>query len=380
MQSVAVGVLVTAITHQARWTGLVAAAAYLPIGLLTPVGGAMADRVDRRRWLVATNSGQAFFAAVLAVLTATGHARPLSVTLTELGGGAMAALALPAYQAMLPDLVPRADLLGAVSLSTAQYNLGRVVGPALAGVVILAGSYTLAFVLNALSFGAVIAALVMVRVPAAREQQETSGLLRRIVAGVRATAAEPGCRTAVVVIAVAALLLSPFIALVPAVALKLFHEQARGTSLLVTAQGVGAVAGALALTPLSRRWGRRRVLVADLVVLPGLLVLYALAPSIETAALGLLAVGASYIGVLSGLNTVVQLRAPQLLRARVLSLFTVALGTMYPIGAVLQGALADRLGVRVVTAGGALCFLALVGGVLAARPGLALALDDPAAP
>ena len=111
MQTVAVGVLVTHLTHQAGWTGLVAAAAFLPIGLLSPVGGAVADRVDRRRWLLGTTMGETFFATVLAVLAATGNATPLAVTLAVLGGGTMAALGFPAYQAILPDLVPRDDLL-----------------------------------------------------------------------------------------------------------------------------------------------------------------------------------------------------------------------------------------------------------------------------
>ena len=134
MQTVAVGVLVTLHTGQARWTGLVAAAAFLPMGLLSPVGGAMADRHDRRRWLLLTTVGETVFAGILTALAATGNAGPVWVTLAVLGGGAMTAIGLPAYQALLPDLVGPDDLLGAISLSSAQWNLGRVIGPALAGV------------------------------------------------------------------------------------------------------------------------------------------------------------------------------------------------------------------------------------------------------
>ena len=151
MQTVAVGVFVTARTGQAGWTGLVAAAAFLPMGVLSPVGGAMADRVDRRRWLLVTTIGETLFATALAVLAGTGHATPLNVTVVVFCGGTMTALGFPAYQAILPDLVAREELLGAISLSSAQYNLGRVVGPALAGLVLAAGSYTWAFALNAAS-------------------------------------------------------------------------------------------------------------------------------------------------------------------------------------------------------------------------------------
>ncbi|MFN2607406.1 MAG: MFS transporter [Acidimicrobiales bacterium] len=378
MQTVAVGVLVTARTHQAGWTGLVAAAAFLPVGVLSPVGGAMADRVDRRRWLLGTTVGETAFATLLAGLALTGHASPGAVTVTVLGGGMMAALGFPAYQAILPDLVSREDLLGAISLSSAQFNLGRVVGPALAGLVLALGSYSLAFAVNAASFGAVMVALAVVRISPPAPDAEGGTLHRRIVTGMRAAAAEPGCRLAIGAIAVTALLVSPFIALIPAVALQLFGRGEAGTSVLVTAQGVGAVAGALALAPLARRFGRRRALEASLAGVGVAVVGYAVAPSLPVAAAALVAVGAAYIGVLSGLNTVVQVRAPGAFRARILSLYMVALGTIYPVGAVLQGVLDDRFGLRAVTAGCALVFLAVVGGLRALRPDLASVLDDPA--
>ncbi|HVF14620.1 MAG TPA: MFS transporter, partial [Acidimicrobiales bacterium] len=176
VQTVAVGVLVTELTGQARWTGLVAAAAFLPLGLLSPVGGALADRVDRRRLLLLTTLGETGFACLLAALSATGHITPANVTVTVLGLGCVAALGFPAYQAILPDLVPPDELLAANSLSMAQYNLGRVVGPALAGVVLAVGSYTFAFVLNAVSFGAVLVAIALVRLPSTTPDQETGGL------------------------------------------------------------------------------------------------------------------------------------------------------------------------------------------------------------
>lgn len=377
MQTIAVGVLVTELTGKASWTGLVAAAAFVPIGLLSPVGGAMADRVNRRRWLLGTTIGETVFATLLAVLVATGNESPAAVTLIVLGGGMMTALGFPAYQAILPDLVDREDLLGAISLSSAQFNLGRVVGPALAGLVLAFGSYTLAFVINAASFGAVIVALLLVKLPPNPPDTEGGTVLRRIMTGVRAALAEPGCRLAIATIGVAGLLLSPFIALIPAVAFKLFGHSGEGTAILVTAQGIGAVAGALALTPLARRFGRRRVLVVNLFVLPLLLVGYALAPNLVVATVALAFVGAGYIGVLSGLSTVVQLRAPNMFRARILSFYMVALGTIYPIGAVVQGTLGDWLGLRVVTTACALLFLALVAGLTLGRPRLSHALDDP---
>src|SRR5205085_3331628 len=138
----------------------------------------------------------------------------------------------------------------------------------------------------------------------------------------------PGCWLAITTIAVVALLMSPFIALVPAFALKVFHNGRTGTSVLITAQGVGAVGGALVLASLATRFGRRRVLTASLVVLPVTLIAYAAAPNLVVGTVALIAVGMAYVGVLSGLGTVVQLRAPSELRARILSLYMVALGVI----------------------------------------------------
>jgi MFS family permease len=377
MQTVAVGVFVTEATGQAKWTGLVAAAAFIPIGFLSPVGGAMADRVDRRRWLLLTTVGETVFAALLALLVGVGAAGPGLVSFLVFLGGCMTSVGIPAYQAMLPDLVDDDDLLAAISLTSAQYNFGRVVGPALAGVVIALGTYTLAFALNAASFFAVIIALLFVRLPAREVDEDGKGLWTRIKDGAHAAAQEPGCRMAIIMIGVAAFLLSPFIALVPAVALKLFHNERTGTAVLVTAQGIGAVAGALALAPLAVHHGRRRTLVRNLLLLPWLLVLYALMPSLWFGAVALFLVGAGYIGILSGLMTVVQLRTPTAVRGRVLSLFMVALGTIYPIGAVVQGALGDRIGLRATTITCALVFFAVFVTLVARRPDLIDALDDP---
>ena len=205
-------------TGRPAWTGLVAAAAFVPIGLLAPVGGALADRLDRRRWLIVTTLAEMAFATVLAVLAAP---RPARIALVGLAfcGGAAGSIGFPAYQAMVPDLVPPEDLLAAVSMSSAQFNLGRVIGPALAGLVLLTHDYALVFGVNAASFGAVVVALLFVRLPpplvAGRRPLDHPA---RIVDGARTAFAEPGCRAAIGLIAVVALLASPFIALVPAMA------------------------------------------------------------------------------------------------------------------------------------------------------------------
>ncbi len=377
MQTVALGYVVTRNTHNPLWTGVVAAAAFVPIGLLSPVGGALADRLDRRRWLMATTVAEAAFAALLALLSASGHEQPWLLTLVALAGGCASAIGFPTYQAMLPDLVEQQDLLAAVSLSSAQFNLGRVIGPALAGVVLVAGGVAWAFAANAVSFGAVVVALALVRLPRHERPPAAETLWSRLVEGARTTVAEPGCRAAVVLIGVVALVGSPFIALVPAMAVDALHRGATGTSVLVTGQGVGAVVGALALAPLAVALGRGRLVRRALLAFPVALAAYGVAGGLWTEALAIAVVGACYIGVLSGLNTVVQLRAPSAARGRVLGIYMMALGTIYPVGAIVEGAIARPLGIRAVTVGAGVALLALLAVIGLVRRSWLVALDDP---
>jgi len=384
MQTVALGVLVFDRTGRPGWAGLVAAAGFVPMGLLAPVGGALADRLDRRRWLIATTLAETLFALVLALLAAVHHDPPWVLVLLSFLGGASGAVGFPAYQAMVPDLVPAEDLLGAVSLSSAQYNLGRVIGPALAGLLLLSQNFALVFGVNAASFGAVVVALLLVRLPPPVHHGGSASMVARIAEGVRAARDEPGCRSAIAWISVVALLASPFIALVPAMAHVVRPSGwtlGSTTAALVTAQGIGAVAGALALPSLAVRFGRASMLRAVLVALPVLLVAYALSPGLAVALPLFVLVGAGYICVLSGLNTVVQLRAPVASRGRILSIYMMALGLIYPIGAVVQGQIADARGIRAVTIAGAALLLAVVVLVALVRPaGLASLGDPPTAP
>ncbi len=383
MQTVALGILVFARTGQPAWTGLVAAAGFIPIGILAPLGGALADRFDRRRWLIVTTVAEMSFAAMLATLTALGDDRPAVLVLFSFLGGASGAIGFPAYQAMVPDLVPPDDLLGAVSLSSAQFNLGRVIGPALAGLALLTHDYAVVFGINAASFGAVVVALAMVRLPKPLDAGGSLGLVTRIVIGARAAVAEPGCRAAIELIAVVALLASPFIALVPAMSAVVHRHGISvplATALLVTAQGIGAVTGALVLPSLADRFGRRAVLQTSLFVLPLLLVGYGLAPTLWSSLVAFTAVGAGYICVLSGLNTVVQVRAPAEVRGRVLGIYMVGLGIVYPAGAVLQGWIGDHLGVRAVTVLGAAVLFGVMVAAAGLFPGVFAALGDPESP
>jgi MFS family permease len=376
METVGVGVLVTTETGQARWAGLVAAAGFVPTAFLAPIGGALADRVPRRQLLLTTTSVQVVLAGLLTFLTATGTPSPGVVTLIVLGAGCSLALGFPAYQALLPDLVPREDLPGAVALSSAQWNLGRVIGPALAGIVIKLGGYEWAFGLNTASFFAVLAVLMVLRLPRPAPETMEASIVAAIRAGARFVRRDPGLRVVVGYMALNSLLAAPFIALVPAFALKVFHNEQAGTAALVTAQGVGAVLMGLSLGTLHARFGGRRVLLFVLWGLPLALCAYAASPNLAVGVVTIFVVGFLYLGALSSFTTIAQLRSPSHLRGRVLSFLMVLLGTLYPLGSVLQGAIADKVGLRVTTAGAAILMAAALLLVRLTRPDIADALDE----
>lgn len=380
MQTVAVGALVTGLTRNPIWTAVAFVAGFLPNGLLAPVGGALADRFDRRWGAIIGTSVETLLAASLAALVATGHTSPYLITFIVFLAGCVGAVRMPFQQAMLPDLVPREDIVGAIGLGSAQWNLGRVIGPALAGLVIVIGSFAAAFAINALSFLAVIVAFVVIKVPSPPEPDAEITLFGHMRAGAREVRSSPPLRAAIGLIAIAGGLAAPFIALIPAVAAHLTGGNSKAiagaTAALTTAQGVGAVAGALVFPSLVDRFGRRRMILAVLVLTPVALIPYALAPTVPTAIAALVVVGASYICVLSGLSAVMQLRAPAAFRGRVLSLYFATLSVIFPLGAVVQGALARRIGLPATTMGGAVLLLGAVAFVAVARPQVFGSLDD----
>jgi MFS family permease len=376
MESIALGIYVTEKTHQAAWTGTVAAAAFVPIAFFSPLGGALADRIPRKWLLIITSLVQTGLAALLAVLFVIGEPSAPVVVLIALGNGVAAAIGFPAFQAMLPDLVPEDDLPGAIALSSAQFNLGRVVGPVLAGVVISIGGYAWAEAANAASFLAVVFVLLTLQLPGPSGAHDEH-LFRSIIDGFHFVRGEPGLRINALAMVVNTALAAPFIALVPAMAEEVLHDGTRGTSVLVTAQGIGAVAMAVSLGALAQRWGPRRVLIRMMGALPASLALYALAPGLAASAIALLVVGAFYLGALSTFTTIAQLRAPAVLRGRVLAVFMVILGSLYPLGAIVQGKVADHIGLRATTLGAAAIMAAVLLVARLVRPGITASIDAP---
>jgi MFS family permease len=377
METVALGYYVTHETKQAAWAGAIAAAAFVPSAVLAPLGGVLADRGSRKQLFFITTIVLTGLATLIAILMVIGNPHPGIVALVVLGEGCASALGFPAYQAMIPDLVPTEDLVAAVGLGSAQYNLGRVVGPALTGIVISLAGISWALFFNAASFLAVLGALTVVVLPTRTGGASGSSVLDSLRRGFRFVRREPGLSVSFRTMCVVTVLAAPFIALIPAMAIKELHGGSGTTAILVTAQGIGAVTVALSMSDWVARFGSRRMLIRAMTALVCALLAYAAAPVTALSALALVAVGGAYLGCLMSFTTIAQQRAPGALRGRVVSLNMVILGTLYPFGAVLQGRIADAVGLRWVTSTAALSLGAVMILTRLLRPGFTAALDEP---
>ncbi|MGH2725578.1 MAG: MFS transporter, partial [Actinomycetota bacterium] len=255
LQNVALAWVVLELTNSAFWVSMVTFTQFIPTLLFGLFGGLMADRLDRRRVLLVTQSLAMVFAAALAIVTWTGHASV--TTLLPIIGltGVTMAFNAPSFQAIIPDLVPPRLILDAVSLNSTQFSVARVIGPALGGLILAKYGAGWAFSVNALTFLAVIAALLAIRTP--RHDPPTSSGARALFGGVRAASASPAITALLGTTAIASLFGAPVIALLSVMARDVLGREASGYGGLFAMFSAGAVAGALATGFVVRRFGLR---------------------------------------------------------------------------------------------------------------------------
>ena len=368
MQSVALGIYLTETTRNPLWLGLLTVSAWTPAIIGAPIGGVVADRWSRQRWIQLNNLVMAGTASALAVAALTHHLSPALACYLAIGEGLCSSASWAAWQSLLPDLVDHDEVLAAVSLSSAQFNLGRIIGPVFASIALVLGSVGLCFLANALSFIFVLVVFSFVRTPARVVPTTKVRFVAETIAGAKRAWEVKGCRNPILGIGAIAIVASPFIALVPAMAIIALHAGKIGTTWLVTAQGVGAVVAALTLPIIAKRTSRLAVLRGSMMTLAGALIIYAISPTLVVSALAMVVLGGAYMGTMTGLNTSVQVHAPLAERSRILALYTLSLSIFYPLGAFVQADLARAVGVRTVTLVGALVLAIALGVALLVRP------------
>ncbi|MBX7068379.1 MAG: MFS transporter [Microthrixaceae bacterium] len=374
MQAAALGYYTAHTTQSAAWSAVVAAGEFAPTALLGPFGGAIADRFPRRTVFLTCTVVQGLLAAALTWGMVAGEPGAPVLALFALANGCVFALGFPAFSAILPELVPSEIIGAAIGLSSAAWNLGRVVGPLLG--TILYQEFGIAWVLgiNAASFLAVVLVLVTLRL--APQPRSSAPMLAAIRQGFAYVRSQPGLRVTSQALCLNSLFIAPFIGLIPAMVEKELGGGKRAVGWLITGQGIGAVVAGVVFGRLSGRFGVRRVMVWAIVLGSLALVGYGFSPNWPVAFAALLVCGGCYFAALASFSTVANLLAPSELRGRVLSLNQVVLGTVYAISLNVEGQLGDRLGLREVTIGGALLCLVVVVVVRIAHPGYTAVLDE----
>ena len=363
MQSVAQAWLVLELTNSPFRLGLVSALQFTPMLLLSFLAGALADRLPKRRLLVATQSVLAAQALTLAALVGLGQVQYWHVALMATVYGLGNTLDIPARQSFVVEMVGKADLVSAIALNSATFNGARVIGPALAGLVIARWGTATAFAVNALSFAAVIAALLAMRTEGAPRRAAGRRLGGEIAEGVRYAVRTPRILVVLGLVLAVSVFMFNYNVMVPLLARDVLHQDAHGFGLLMAALGAGAVAGALTLATLGR--GRPSI---PSPLIPALALGAATAGLSLVTRFGLAApvlvvMGFCGILVMAGANTSHQLTVPDELRGRIMSLHTLVFAGMTPFGAFAMGSLAERFGVRAMLAvaglGGCVAVLAL---------------------
>jgi MFS family permease len=360
MQSTAQGWLVLEITDSPAALGLVFALQALPILVLSAVAGVVADRVDRRRLLIATQLFTAVLAIALAILTSARVVAFEHVAALALLAGIATAIQTPASQAIVPALVDRSVIGSAVALNSAQFNLSRILGPSIAGAVIAAGGLELAFWGNAVALALVALILWRLRVPA----QPAAGpgqasMWANLMDGVRYVRGRRIVAVLVLLAGVPAMFLLNYLVLLPVFARDVLDIGAPGLGLLSAGIGVGALVAALALAVLRPGGGSGRSLLVALVIASVAEVVFAVSRSVPLSVVALAVLGGCQVLYYATTNTLLQLLVPARLRGRVMSLYILTSWGLIPVGNVVAGLVAERSSATVaLVVGGAVTLLA----------------------
>jgi MFS family permease len=359
MQSVALGWLVLELTNSAFAVGLNQALRSFGVLLFTLYAGTVVDRVDKRRLIMGTQVLQMLEALALAVLVWTKHVAPWQVMALALGFGIVNAFDIPARQAFIAELVGKDDLMNAIALNSSMFNAARIVGPAVAGVLIGAAGIGACFFLNGVSYVAVVAGLGAMRLPPVTARPAAASGWAGFRVGVGFIRSDPRVLALVVLVAAFSVLGFPFLVLMPVVARDVLHTDARGYGVLMAAVGMGAMLGALGLALAGRRVPKGRALLAGGGAFAALLILLAAARSFSVAAALLALVGCAMIVTTALSNTMLQTIVPDELRGRVMAFYAFVFVGMAPLGAFLAGLLAERASAPVAIAwGGVGCLVA----------------------
>jgi len=376
MQMVAQPWLVYRLTGSSLLLGTVGFASQIPVFLLAFIGGAVADRFDRRRVVIATQTAAMILAFVLAFLTLTHTVKVWHIIVLSALLGLVNAFDMPARQAFIVLLVDRDDLMNAIALNSSIFNGARVLGPAVAGMLIAGIGEGWCFFVNGVSYIAVIIGLLLMKVDLERASARTGSGLRHILEGFRYVRRMRTIRTLLLLLALISLVGMPYSVLMPVVADRILHGGARGLGILMGVTGVGALAGAMSLAVRTGTRGLGKVVGYASAGFGVSLILFSISRFFWLSALFLVPVGFCFMVQMAASNTLVQTMVPDHLRGRVMAVHVMMFMGMAPFGSFIAGAIAEKLGAPMAIASGAIICLLGAGVFLSKLRGLQLVASE----
>jgi MFS family permease len=356
MQMVAQSWLIYRLTASAAKLGLIGFAGQIPIFVLAPLGGVIADRVNRHRILIVTQTAMMVLAFALAALTLSGHVQVWHIFMLASLLGVTNAFDIPARQAFLVEMVDREDIVNAIGLNSSMLNGARVIGPGIAGVVVAAVGEGWCFLLNAISYVAVIAALLMMRVRARAQVPAQVSAWESVVEGFAYSWHTKPVRALLLLLGLVSLMGMPYSVLMPIIADRILGGGPNAYGLLLSASGLGALAGAATLTVRRHIRGLGRWIALSSIGFGVTLMAFSFSRSLWLSALLLVPAGFFVMVEMAASNTLIQSMIPDRLRGRVMAVYSMMFMGMAPLGALVAGAVAAPLGAPATVAiGGAAC-------------------------
>jgi len=362
MQTTAQGFLIFELTRSPAYLGYVGFAAGVPAWLFTLYGGLVADRMPRRTLLVIAQSFMMVLAFGLAGLTFSGLILPWHIVIFAFLLGIANAFDAPARQAFVLETVEREDLTNAIALNSTMFNSAIAIGPAVGGIIYALVGPAWCFTINAVSFIAVIIALLLMKLPVTSPAVQPVSVLAGIKEGVSFVLAHKVVRTIILLLAVVSLFGISFITLVPAWAVKILGGDATTNGWMQSARGVGAFIGALMTAAMGRRHIRGRLVAIGIFIFPLVLLAFAAMRWLPLSLLALVGIGWGFMVYVNNSNSLVQTQVPDDLRGRVMSIFTLTFFGLMPIGSLLAGLAAEWIGEpwTVATGAGILLLVAVL--------------------
>lgn len=361
MQTVAEAWLVYKLTGSTVLLGLISFAGQIPVFFLAPIGGAIADKYNRQRILIFTQSASMILAGTFAVLTLTGAMQISHLFILAISLGLVNSFDIPTRQSFIVDLVKREDLTNAIALNSSMFNGAHIVGPAIAGLLVASVGEGWCFAINAVSYTAVIGGLLLIKINKQKISPIAGSTVSKITEGFRYVAKNSPIRSLLLLLGTVSLMGTPYSVLMPIFSDQILNGGAQGLGFLMGAAGIGALAGALTMAARKGLKGIGRWIAFATAAFGTSIILFSFSRNFWLSALLLVPAGFSMMIQMSASNTLIQSMVPDSLRGRVMAVYSMMFMGMAPLGSMLAGTLATHIGAPYTVAlGGIVCIGAAI--------------------